>query len=247
MTVVERLRKAGCVFAEDEAALLNAAADSPPQLEAFVARRIAGEPLEVIVGWAEFRGLRIVIESGVFVPRRRTTGFLAERAIALSPAVALDLCCGSGAVAASILDAVPGVEVYAADIDPAAVHCARRNLPVGRVFEGDLFDALPTGMLFDLIVANAPYVPTDSIALMPPEARDFEPLVTLDGGSDGLDVHRRIAAGAAARLRENGALLIEVSDGQADEAIAIFEANGLGAQTLRDDEVEATVVMARLP
>ena len=247
MTLVERLRAAGCVFAEDEAALLVEAAASADELERMTRRRVAGEPLEVVVGWAAFHGLRIAIEPGVFVPRQRTTGFLADQAIALAPHTLLDLCCGSGAVAASVIAAVPSAEVYAADVDPAAVHCARRNLPADRVFEGDLFDALPAHLRFDVIVANAPYVPTEAIALMPAEARESEPLITLDGGADGLDVHRRIAARALERLLPGGHLLIEVNEEQGPTAALIFERSGLRARIAHDKELEATVVIGRAP
>ena len=137
---VERLRAAGCVFAEDEAQLLAEAAGSDAELEAMVARRVDGVPVEHIVGWAEFCGLRVAVEPGVFVPRRRTE-LLATTAArrASSSAVVVDLCCGSGAVALAIATAVPGVSVHAIDIEPAAVRCARRNLaPVdGRVYEGE--------------------------------------------------------------------------------------------------------------
>src|SRR5215213_6510903 len=145
-TVVRRLRAAGCVFAEDEARLLVAEAGSRPELEALVARRVAGEPLEHLLGWAEFAGLRIAVAPGVFVPRRRTE-VLVEEAVALSRpgAVVVDLCCGSGALGVAVATAVDGVELSAADVDPAAVACARANVARvdGRAYEGDLFEALP--------------------------------------------------------------------------------------------------------
>ncbi len=137
--------------------------------------------------------------------------------------VVLDLCCGTGAVGAAIHAAVGGVELYASDIEPAAVRCARRNVePLGgQVFEGDLFDALPASLRgrVDLLVVNAPYVPTEAIALMPPEAREHEPHITLDGGADGVDVQRRVAAGAAEWLAPGGHLLIETSREQASRTV----------------------------
>ncbi|WP_309110927.1 putative protein N(5)-glutamine methyltransferase [Saccharothrix sp.] len=246
MDVVTRLRAAGCVFAEDEARLLTEAAPSPAELEAMVDRRVAGLPLEQVLGFAEFRGLRIAVDPGVFVPRQRTA-YLVELAVPLAEpgAVVVDLCCGAGALGAAVADAVPGVEVYAADLDPAAVRCARRNLPADRVFEGDLYAALPADLRgrVDVLVVNAPYVPTDAIALMPPEARDHEPLVALDGGADGLDVQRRVAAGAPEWLVPGGALLLETSDRQAPSTLAAFERAGFTARVERDDEVGATVVV----
>ena len=204
--VVHILRTAGCVFAEDEATLLLSSATSPGELSAMVERRVAGEPLEVVVGWASFCELRIEIDAGVFVPRLRTE-FLVDEAARLvelvrlvipspEPVVVLDLCCGSGALGvalAEVLDAE--VELYAVDIDPAAVACARRNVaPVdGVVFQGDLDEPLPDHLLgrVEVLLANVPYVPSRVIASMPAEARVHEPRVTLDGGPDGLDVLRR--------------------------------------------------------
>lgn len=254
--IVARLRAAGCVFAEDEALLLTAAAASPAELEALVARRVASEPLEPLLGWVEFCGLRLHVDAGVFVPRRRTSR-LALRAADLAAdalaagrdAVVVDLCCGIGAIGAVVRDAVPGAEVYAADIDPAAVRCARRNLPADRVFEGDLFAALPSVLRghVDVLAVNAPYVPTDAIALMPPEARDHEPPAALDGGVDGLDLHRRIAAKAAQWLAPGGTLLIEAGASQAATSAALFVAAGLDATVDADDETGSTMVVAAAP
>ncbi|MBM7809177.1 putative protein N(5)-glutamine methyltransferase [Saccharothrix algeriensis] len=242
--VVARLRAAGCVFAEDEAALLVREAGTPGALEALVARRVAGEPLEQVLGWAWFRGLRIAVEPGVFVPRLRT-GFLVERAAALlrPGAVVVDLCCGSGAVGAA-LAAVAPVRLYAADLDPAAVRCARRNLGAERVFRGDLYAALPAGLAgrVDVVVANAPYVPTSAIATMPPEARDHEPPAALDGGADGLDVQRRVIAGAPRWLAPGGSLLVETGERQAPATLAAFERAGFAAAVARSAEVDGTVV-----
>ena len=248
--VVDRLRAAGCVFAEDEAALLIEAAKTDAQLESLVERRVAGLPLEHLLGWAEFRGLRILVGDGVFVPRRRTE-FLVERtAPFLRPgAVVLDLCCGSGAVGRALAE-LESIELVAADIDLAAVVFAQRNLePIGgRVFEGDLFDALPASLegRVDILVVNAPYVPTDEIANMPVEAREHEPRLTLDGGSDGLALHRRIAADAARWLSDDGRVFIETSVRQSSGTARIFEAQGFIAQVAHSDELDGTVVVAEL-
>jgi release factor glutamine methyltransferase len=249
--IVLALRGAGCVFAEDEAKLLVAESASAGELANRVDRRIAGEPLEVILGWAEFAGLRIQIDPGVFVPRRRTEYLVRQAGRRVSPgSTVVDLCCGSGALGAALAAATPGIHLFASDIEPAAVACARRNLAgIGEVFEGDLFDALPGDLRgrIDLLLVNAPYVPTDEIASMPPEARDYEPLVTLDGGTDGLDVHRRVAAGAAAWLARGGALLIETSARQAPTARAFFEAAGLRAATAHSKKRGSTVVLGTKP
>ena len=247
MNVVARLRAAGCVFAEDEAALLVEAARTPAELDALVARRAAGEPLEQVVGWAEFAGLRIAVEPGVFVPRRRTE-FLVGVAVARGGprSVVLDLCCGSGALGVAVSHALgDGVELHAADVDPAAVRCARRNVP-GRVYEGDLFAPLPGALRgrVDLLLCNVPYVPTGEVALLPAEARDHEPRVALDGGADGLDVLRRVAAEAGRWLAPGGQLFVETSERQAPYAMAALTAGGLVAEVARDEDHEATVVVA---
>ena len=252
--VEERLRAAGCVFAEDEAQLLVAAAVTPAVLEDMLGRRVAGLPLEQILGWAEFCGLRIAVEPGVFVPRRRTE-FLASKAIDLArrlggAPVALELCCGSGAVAAALADAVNGLELYAADIDPAAVRCARRNIgTAGKVFEGDLYAALPIDLRgrVDVLVANAPYVPTGAIGLMPPEARLHEPQIALDGGADGLDIQRCIVDAAHEWLAPGGYLLVETGPSQLPETARVFEGNGFAAQTIFSAELDAAVVIGTIP
>ncbi|MCC3769003.1 putative protein N(5)-glutamine methyltransferase [Streptomyces sp. UNOC14_S4] len=256
--VVTRLRAAGCVFAEDEAALLLSAARTPDELAAMTGRRAAGLPLEHVLGWAEFCGLRIAIDPGVFVPRRRTE-HLVRRAVALASAsrsgsgaapVVLDLCCGSGAVGAALAAALDGIELHAADIDPAAVRCAHRNLgPAGHVYEGDLYEPLPAALRgrVDILVANTPYVPTDAIGLLPPEARDHEPTVALDGGSDGIDVQRRVAASARQWLAPGGHLLVETSERQAPLTVAAFIAAGLTTEVHTCDDLTATVVTGTRP
>jgi release factor glutamine methyltransferase len=250
--IVTRLRAAGCVFAEDEAHLLISEARTPADLVTMVDRRTVGVPLEHVLGWAEFCGLRIAVDPGVFVPRRRTE-FLVHQAAALARprAVVVDLCCGSGAVGAALAAALGRVELHAADIDLAAVRCARRNIPaaVGQVYEGDLYDPLPT-MLWgrvDVLAVNAPYVPTEAIELMPPEARIHEPRVALDGGADGLDVQRRVAAAAPLWLAPGGHLLIETSDHQARQTAATFARNGLIPRVVSSDELDATIVIGSRP
>jgi release factor glutamine methyltransferase len=247
--LVERLRAAGCVFAEEEAALLRAQAADLAELDALTARRIAGEPLEHVLGWAEFSGLRIAVDPGVFVPRRRTE-FLVDLAAARTEpgAVVLDLCCGTGALGAALAARRPGIELVAADLDPAAVRCARRNLDGlgGRVYEGDLFDPLPAELRgrVDVLLVNVPYVPSGEIALMPPEARLHEARIALDGGADGLDVLRRVAAQARSWLAPGGVLLTETGEEQAAVAVGVLAAAGLTAHVVTDGEDDATAVVA---
>lgn len=247
-SVTARLRAAGCVFAEEEAALLLTEADSADRLEEMVAARVAGLPLEQILGWAEFCGLRIALEPGVFVPRRRTALLVTEAAaLASCGAVVLDLCCGSGAIGVAVAHELGGVELYAVDVDAAAVRCALRNVgPIdGAVYQGDLVAPLPAALRgrVDLVVVCPPYVPTGSLRLMPPEARLHEPRQALDGGEDGLDVVRRLAEIAATWLAPGGHVLVESSEPQAEKAVAAFEANGLATRVATAADLGATVVI----
>ncbi len=253
--LVDALRAAGCVFAEDEARLLTETAASPTHLAALVAQRVKGLPLEHVLGWAEFYGRRVLLDPGVFIPRRRTEALVAE-AVRLGhrsqpPLLVVDLCCGSGAVGAALASALPQVTLHAADLDPVAVACARRNVePLGgRVHEGDLFEPLPGGLRgrVDLLAANVPYVPTGEVALMPREARDHEARLALDGGTDGLDVLRRVSSAASEWLAPGGSLLVETSERQAPEAVATFAGDGLAARVVVEEDLGATVVVGTRP
>ncbi|MGA5565735.1 putative protein N(5)-glutamine methyltransferase [Streptomyces platensis] len=257
--VIGELRAAGCVFAEDEAELLLSTARTADELAAMVERRVIGLPLEHVVGWAEFYGRRVIVDPGVFVPRRRTE-FLVGQAVGLGrragdrtgrAPVVVDLCCGSGAVGAVLADALDRIELYAADIEPAAVRCARRNVAPagGEVYQGDLFEALPGGLRgrIDVLVANVPYVPTGEVGLLPSEAREYEPLVALDGGADGLDVLRRVTAAAPQWLAPGGHLLVETSERQAPHAVETFTRNGLIPGVTGSEELYATVITGTRP
>ena len=251
--LVARLRAAGCVFAQDEAALLEETAGSSAELSAMVERRVAGEPLEHVLGWAEFCGLRIEVDPGVFRPRPRTE-FLVEHAAAMvgsavsadRPTV-VDLCCGTGALGVALATMLGEVELHAADVDPVAVACARRNVePIGgQVHHGDLFAPLPAALLgrVTVLLANVPYVPSADLDLMPAEARLHEPVATLDGGPDGLDVLRRVAAETSRWLAPGGLLLTEASDRQADAAAGVLRSARLTATVVSSAEHDATVVV----
>lgn len=251
---VRRLRSAGCVFAEDEADLLTEAASDPGDLSRLVDRRCDGIPLEHLLGWAEFVGLRIAVGPGVFVPRPRSM-FLVERAAEHAPRshppIVVDLCCGAGGIGAALASQLPGAELHAADSDPVAVGYAHRNTAPygGRAYTGDLYSALPDGLRgrVDLLVVNAPYVPSSEIALLPPEARLHEPLPTLDGGPDGVDVQRRVAHGAPHWLAPGGHLLIETSERQAETTAAAVSAAGLEATVESCEEWDCTVVAGSAP
>lgn len=248
--IAARLRAAGCVFAEEEAELLAKAAPSAAILRDMVDRRAAGLPLEHLLGWAEFCGLRIEVGPGVFVPRRRSELLVRLAAGFAAPgAVVVDLACGSGAIGRAIAVRMPGIELHACDVSPDAVRYARANLAGtgALVYTGDLYDPLPPRLRgqVTVIAANVPYVPTEAVALMPPEARDYEPLLALDGGRDGLDVLRRAAAGAPAWLRPGGHLLIESASGQAERAAAALDGAGLEPRIAFDKDLGATVLIGR--
>ena len=259
------------------------AAGTSAELDALVSRRAAGEPLEQVIGWAEFCGLRITVAPGVFVPRRRTEFLVRQAALllrggetlipprppreAMTPpgAVIVDLCCGTGALGLAVArglshghgESRPGghpdprehTEVYAADVDPAAVRCARQNLPAGHVYEGDLYGPLPAGLRgrVQVLAANVPYVPAGEIRYLPPEARVHEPSAALDGGQDGLDVLRLVAAGAPAWLAPGGHLLSETSERQAPLAEGVLAAAGLTARVVSSGDLGATVVIGQRP
>ena len=251
--IAARLRAAGCVFAEEEADLLLAEARGDERsLEAMLRRRESGEPLEYVVGWAELAGVRVAVEPGVFVPRERSAPLVAEAIAVLQRSgakrpVVVDLCCGTGAIGAAIATALPGVELHAADLDAAAVSLTRRNLePFGaEVHRGDLLDALPADLRgrIDLIAANAPYVPSSELGLMPREARLYEPPWALDGGADGLDPLRRIAVEAPGWLTAGGTVVVEAATDRAAEGAAAFAAAGFQARVVRSEELEVAVVV----
>jgi release factor glutamine methyltransferase len=365
---VVALRAAGCVFAEDEAEVLGSAAVDDGALGALVRRRADGEPLEQVVGYADFCGVRVRLRPGVFVPRVRSellVRLAAARADETSPArsdgiaVVVDLCCGSGALGLAVAAQNPRAVLFAADVDPIAVACARDNLgsttrsasnaevdtressgqhdaditahvaagqaatahqspatqtttdqttaakspatqttagqstagqtttaksPATqtaadqtaadqtaadqtaadqtterrakarretvsrlheRVYQGDLFDALPTELAgtIDVLLANVPYVATRHIPLLPAEARDHEPHTALDGGDDGLDVFRAVVAEAPRWLAPGGRLLSEITEAQIDAATAAVRAAGLHPEVAYDEDLEATVVI----
>lgn len=252
--IAARLRAAGCVFAEDEARLIDEAAAETPALLELLERRVAGEPLEPLLGWVEFEGLRLVVAPGVFVPRQRTRALAREAARLsreLGEPIVVDLCCGVGAIAAVVGRSSAPARLVATDVDPVAVGLARENLTPygGEAYAGDLYDALPAELAgrVGVLAVNAPYVPSDEIADMPREAREYEPAFTLDGGPDGLALHRRIAEGARRWLAPGASVLIETSAAHAARTAAILGGEGFATRVLTDEELDATFVVGESP
>jgi release factor glutamine methyltransferase len=230
--LVARLRAAGCVFAEEEAAEIRRVlgAGDPSSI---VAARARGVPLEQALGRARFAGVDVEVGPGVFVPRHRAAGLVAAAAAAAPAArVAADLGCGSGAIAAALTRRLPHTAVHACDIDPAAVATAARN---GAVFgfvahHGSWWEALPGSLLgrVDLAVAYLPHVPTRLLGTIPRDFREHEPARTVDGGFDGLDPFRAVLAAAPKWLATDGVLVTLMAAEQVPDALAA--AGGWGAE-----------------
>ena len=250
--IVASLRRAGCVFAEEEAGLIRAAAaGDPAELDRLVTRRCAGEPLELVVGFAEVAGVRVAVGRGVFIPRRRSERLIRAAAARLErveahPPVVVDLGCGSGALLVALLDLLGHpCTAYAIDSSPVAVACARANLgSSAHVLTGSGLAGLPGAVRgdVDVIMANLPYVPTGSIALLPREARLFEPRSTLDGGPDGLVPLASALREAVTWLRPGGHYLGELHDSQVDAAARLADRCGFDFAADVDPDDGTTVI-----
>ena len=257
--LIDRLRAAGCVFAEDEADLLVEAARDAVELESMAEQRIGGLPLEQVVGWAAFHGLRIEVDPGVFVPRRRTE-LLVDEALACLPRREPQgprarrrrpvLRFGGGGHGRSWTPGATSSSTPPTSIPPPSA-APRRNLASagGVVHRGDLFDALPAGLRgrVRLVVANVPYVPSAEIELLPPRGPPARAPDAVDGGGDGLDVLRRVAGDATTWLVPGGQLLIETGDHQSSAAAASFEQAGLTVRLVHSEELDTTVIIGTRP
>ncbi|HZI96597.1 MAG TPA: putative protein N(5)-glutamine methyltransferase [Actinomycetales bacterium] len=245
---VARLRAAGSVFAEEEAAALTATFDGPV-LEDAVARRVNGEPLEHVLGWADFSGVRVAVRPPVFVPRRRAEVLVDAAREALRDkapdAVVVDVGCGSGAIAAALTTRAPGIRCHAVDTDHDAVACAAANgTGFGfTVHTGHWLDALPGALRHgvDVAVAHLPYVPTSDLGLLPRDYRDAEPTSAVDGGVDGLDPLRQVAAQLPSWLAPGGMLITQVTRRQVPEAGRVASAAGFRWRVV--DSPEGPVVV----
>lgn len=215
-------------------------------LDALLARRLAGEPVARILGEKEFYGLSFVLNEATLVPRPETE-LLVDLALdwlrGRGDAVILDLGTGTGCIPIAILANAPRVRAVAVDLSARALDAARENAVRHGVAErmelceGSWFDPLPKseGGGFDLIASNPPYIESAAIATLAPEVRDHDPHLALDGGPDGLEPYRIIAAGAAARLVPGGALMVEVGSAQGAAVAGIFTGAGFSNLVIHKD------------
>lgn len=266
----ERLAAAGCASPRRDAELLLAHvlgvglgrlplveevdADTATAYDALVTRRAARVPLQHLTGEAGFRRLTLAVGPGVFVPRPETellAGWAIEQATPLERPVVVDLCTGSGAIAAAIADEVPHAQVHAVELDPGALAWAERNLAGTSVDlrAGDFataFDDL-LGQV-DVLTCNPPYIPLEAWESVEPEARDHDPDLALYSGDDGLVAMRVLAQRAAELLRPGGVVGAEHADVQGESAPAVFRATGRWGEVTdhRDLSGRARFVTARL-
>ena len=197
------------------------------RFDALVSRRLTRQPLQYLLHTQPFLGRDFYVDERVLIPRPETE-LLAERAIAAlrehPHPIALDLCCGSGALAVSMSLEVPGAQVHAADLSPDALAVTAKNAELlgasVTLHQGDLFAAVPE-TAFDVIVSNPPYIPSADCLTLQEEVRR-EPMMALDGGADGLDFYRQIARSAPHFLRPGGVLLLEVGFDQAEAVMALL-------------------------
>ena len=222
---------------------------SAPELEAvreLVRRRGDREPLQHIVGSVSFCGFEIAVDRNVLIPRPETE-LLAEQAwkflatLGSQPAAVLDFGTGSGCLAIAIAARHPDARVYAVDLSEAALSVARQNAERHRLADriqfchGDGLGAAPAELEFNLIVSNPPYIPTNQIGALQPEVRDHDPVLALDGGSDGLNFYRHLAVEGGPRLRSGGRLMLELGDGQAGAVSDLLAANGWSVEQVQKD------------
>ena len=226
-------------------------------LESVVNRRSSREPLQYIIGYVEFIGLRIQVGKGVLIPRPETE-LMAELAIKKvgairgqpvthhpSPVKILDLCTGSGCLALALAKEFPDAQVYGSDISEIALGYARQNADLNGInnvtfLQENLFEPFTSSLhhfshFFDLIISNPPYIKSDDIKNLQTEIKDWEPLSALDGGTDGLDFYRAIILIAGKSLKENGILMLEIGIDCADTVKDILKVSGYSHIELTKD------------
>ena len=219
--------------------------DELARARALIKRRLAREPGAYLVGTQEFWSLPFFVDEHVLVPRHDTETVvqvvLAQRADRKAPVRVLDLCTGSGVLAVTLARELPAAQVIATDVSAQAAALARRNAEHNKVGDrvdvrtGDLF-APVAGEVFDVVVANPPYIATAVIATLDREVQR-EPRLALDGGADGLDVLRRLVAAAPAYVAPGGLLALEHGHDQADAVRALVDATGAFAPAATEHDL----------
>lgn len=226
------------------------------QLDAAIARRLAGEPVARILGKKEFYGLEFALNATTLVPRPETE-LLVDAGIEALKAheapVFLDLGTGSGCIAISLLCHLPQARAVATDISAEALEQAAANAATHGVQDritfrqGEWFEPLDANLRYDMILSNPPYIRAADIAGLAPEVRIFDPVLALDGGEDGLDPYRVLVKGAADRLTPQGTVAVEHGQGQAEAVAQLFGQAGFGRiDHLRDlAGIERVVIATR--
>lgn len=235
-------------------------------------RRLKGEPIQYIIGHIEFCGLFIRVGKGVLIPRPETellveeviqtvksnalrvnsSGKISSRITRYVSRTFLDLCTGSGCIALSLAKEFPGVQVYGTDLLKEALVYAKKNAKANairnvRFSQGSLFDAVK-GRKFDIITANPPYIRADEIETLQPEIRDWEPVIALNGGRDGMDFYRAIFSSAGGYLNPCGFLFLELGYDQAEEVKKIASSEGFIEVTVINDYAGiGRILKAKMP
>ena len=229
-------------------------AEALTRLDAMLARRCAGEPVQYILGSADFMGLKFEVGPGVLIPRQDTETLVEAALIALQGAGenpdVLDLCAGSGCIGLSLASLAPHARVTLSDASREALEIAKKNMHAlgvkADLRHGDLFAAVGRAT-FDLIASNPPYIPRGELAELQKEVQ-YEPRLALDGGPDGLDFYRRIAEEAEAHLNPGGSIYLEVGIGQAQSVLELLKGGlpCLEAGTITDLNGIERVVFAKI-
>ncbi|MBR6114109.1 MAG: peptide chain release factor N(5)-glutamine methyltransferase [Oscillospiraceae bacterium] len=214
--------------------------DETEQLAAdLLRRRISGEPLAYIAGSWDFYGMKILVNPSVLIPRIDTEA-LVFTALGLLRGVPepriLDLCCGSGCIGAALAHELPNARVYLADISPEALSVARKNVALHRLgnrcvcMDADALSPPPLRMSgFDMIACNPPYIPAAELETLDRSVRDYEPILALDGGEDGLTFYRAVLEHWKSVLKDDGILIFEVGEGQAQPVRQLLIEAGFGS------------------
>ena len=227
-------------------------------LRELVKRRGQREPLQHIVGSTSFCGHEIAVSRHALVPRPETEllaeagwDFLVTRHSSL--VTALDFGTGTGCIAIALAAKCPNAKITATDISTEALALAKENAVRNNVAEriefpqGDGFAALSKGARFDLIISNPPYIPSAEIVTLQPEVRDFDPRAALNGGADGLDFYRKLAAEAKPFLKPDGKIMLEFGDGQAEAVKNIFEAQKWIVEAVKEDYSQRARILIAKP